>query len=77
MAGLVIEQLFFPEALITAAQVAKAGGFTLQILDGNNARVQVGECTCYLSVARALSELGAAIWPLHLELGEREGADGE
>ncbi|CAN5779822.1 hypothetical protein BH10CHL1_BH10CHL1_47900 [soil metagenome] len=76
MAGLMMEQLFFPEAMISATQIAEAGGFTLQILDMNNARVQVGEWICYLAVARALSELGAAIRQLRLELGE-EVADDE
>ncbi|CAN5772992.1 hypothetical protein BH10CHL1_BH10CHL1_47920 [soil metagenome] len=65
-----LEQLFFPEAMITAPLIAEAGGCSLLIVSLDNARVQVGGSVCYLSTERALRELGRAIqqlvvdWPV-------------
>lgn len=71
MGGQNLEQLFFPEVMITASLIAEAGGCSLLIVDWENARVQVGERVCYLSTERALRELGAAIQQLLIEWSVR------
>ena len=62
-----IEQVFFPAPLITPAKLMRclaapaARGMTLYIFTAENARVQIGDEVIFLSVERALGELGAAL----------------
>ena len=56
-----LEQMFFPDRMITVERILAARGVALFISNEQNARVEIGDEVFFLSVERAFTELGAAI----------------